>query len=328
MFRRLIVMVIAASAVTTVLAKPLHIEITGGQDTGIPIAVLPFKSTKAHDPFGKVIEADDMAKIIGRDLHNSGHFRNLSVQEADNSTVDLGYWKNYGASNLVVGELIAKGDGLYDVLVKVVDVYKGDPRPIMFKRFNNKYPAEFRALGHHISDLIFEKITGIRGFFSTRIAYITVDREDNETLHTLTVADADGFNDQPLLSATYPLMSPRWSPDGKHIVFVSFRGNRSSINVVDLATGAIEVVTKFPGINGAPAWSPDGKRLALVLSKDGAPKIYVLNMETKEMMRLTDGGAIDTEPHWHPDGQTIFFTSDRGGKAQIYKVNTLIHIAN
>src|SRR5690606_20754956 len=141
-----------------------------------------------------------------------------------------------------------------------------------------------------------------RGFFSTRIAYITVDRGKDQTIHTLTVADADGYNDRPLLEANYPIMSPRWSPDGKKIAFVSFRGHRSSINIITLENGKIETVTRFPGINGAPAWSPDGSKLAMVLSKDGAPKIYVLNLATKELIKLTSGSAIDTEPYWYPDG--------------------------
>lgn len=308
---------------STVIAKPLYIEITGGQDTGIPIAILPFTTKQTSDPIDRAVEFESIAAIIGNDLHNSGHFRNLPVDDADHDEQDLGYWKNFGAANLISGEVVARGSGKYDVTIQVMDVYKGNHQPILHKRFTEKYPGQFRALAHHISDMVFEKITGIRGFFSTRIAYITVDRVKGETVHTLTVADADGYNDQPLLAANYPLMSPKWSPDGKKIAFVSFRDNRASTNIVDVATGNIEVVTKFPGINGAPAWSPDGTKLALVLSKDGAPKIYVLNLLNKELVQLTTGGSIDTEPNWHPSGTTIFFTSNRGGKPQIYRANLL-----
>lgn len=323
MFPRVIGLIVFCVCTNFVSAKPLHIEISGGQNIGIPIAVLPFVAKSSPDPIERAVDTEDLAQVINNDLHNSGHFRTLEVKDVEQSEDNSGYWKNFGAANLIVGEVIANGNGLYDVTVKVIDVYKGSLHPILYKRFRDKYPSEFRALAHHISDLVFEKITGIRGFFSTRIAYITVDRDDNETLHTLTVADADGFNDQPLLAANYPLMSPRWSPDGKKIAFVSFRGNRSSINVVTLESGSIDVVTKFPGINGAPAWSPDGKKLAMVLSKDGAPKIYLLNLESKELMRLTSGGAIDTEPFWHPNGSSIYFTSNRGGKPQIYRVDLL-----
>jgi TolB protein len=310
---------------TTLNAKPLFIEITGGQSVGIPIAVIPFTSGVANDPIDRAVETENIAQIIKRDLHNSGHFRSLDVDnEASNprtvADVNFGYWKNYGASNLVMGSITPKGNGLYDVSFQLLDIYKGSYEPLLNIRFRDKYPAQFRALAHYISDLIFKKITGVRGFFSTRIAYITVERYKNETIHTLTVADADGFNDKPVVSANYTLMSPRWSPDGKKIAFVSFRGGRASINTVSLDSGQVETLTRFPGINGAPAWSPNGHQLAVVLSKDGSPKIYVLDLTTRELRKVTSGGAIDTEPFWHPDGQSILFTSNRGGKPQIYKV--------
>lgn len=309
----------------SVQAKPLYIEITGGQNVGIPIAIIPFSSVIANDPIDRAVEVENISEIIKRDLHNSGHFRTLTVEnEASNpksiSEVNFGLWKNFGAHNLVIGSILPKGNGLYDISFQLVDVYKGNQEPLLSIRFKDKYPSQFRALAHYISDLIFKKITGVRGFFSTRIAYITVDHFKNETVHTLTIADADGFNDKPLLSANYPLMSPRWSPDGKKLAFVSFKGGRSSINTVSLQNGQIEVITKFPGINGAPAWSPDGRQLAVVLSKDGSPKIYLLDLASRELRRLTSGGSIDTEPFWHPNGQSIFFTSNRGGKPQIYRV--------
>ncbi len=306
-------------------AKPLYIEITGGQNVGIPIAVVPFTSIVPRDPIDRAVERENIAAIIKNDLHNSGHFRALDVAKDPNnpripSDVNKGYWRNYGAANLVLGSIVPKGNGLYDISVQLIDIYKETGEPILSVRFSDKYPSQFRALAHYISDLIFKQITGVRGFFSTRIAYITVDRYKNETIHTLTVADADGYNDKALLAANYPLMSPRWAPDGQRLAFVSFRGGRSSINIIALQTGKIEVVSRFPGINGAPAWSPEGRRLALVLSKDGSPKIYVLDLATKELVKVTGGNAIDTEPFWMPDGKAIIFTSNRGGKPQIYKV--------
>lgn len=310
---------------TAISAKPLYIEITGGQDFGIPIAIIPFTAITSSDPIERAVEVENIAAIVKRDLHNSGHFRALDIAvESKNprsiKEIDFGFWKNYGAAHLVLGTVIPRGNGLYDVVFQLVDVYKNNTEPLLSLKFRDKRLNEFRALAHYISDLIFKKITGVRGFFSTRIAYITVDRYKHETVHTLTVADADGYGDKPLLAANYPLMSPRWSADGRKIAFVSFRGGRSSINVVTLDNGRVEQLTKFPGINGAPAWSPNGQKLALVLSKDGSPKIYLLDLATKELQRLTNGGAIDTEPFWHPDGRSLFFTSNRGGKPQIYQV--------
>lgn len=301
-----------------VLAEPLHIEIVGGQNVGIPVAVLPFTLNKSTS-------VENIAAIIQNDLATSGHFHVLDTQDVDQkpkniSEINAGYWKNFGTSNLVLGSLNYKGSGRYDISVQLIDIYKNEQQPMLNLVFRDKESRQFRALAHYISDLIFKKITGVRGFFSTRIAYITVDRYKNEAVHTLMVADADGYNEQPVFSAKYPIMSPRWSPDAQKLVFVSFRGRRSSINIVNLTTGAVEQVTKFPGINGAPAWSPDGRKLAMVLSKDGAPKIYVLNLESRQLQGLTNGSSIDTEPFWDPNGGSILFTSNRGGKPQIYRV--------
>jgi TolB protein len=310
---------------SSLFAKPLYIEITGGQNTGIPIAVLPFEKVRSTNPIDNLVETENIAAVIHDDLHNSGHFNTLDVQNInsvpkDVSTLDFGYWKNFGTANLVLGKIVNKGNGQYDVSFQLIDIYKDNKTPLINMLFRDKYPEQFRALAHYISDAIFKKITGVRGFFSTRIAYITVDRYRGDTIHTLTVADADGHNDKAIVSVPYPLMSPRWSPDGKKLAFVSFRGNRSSINVVTLVSGAVTEVTRFPGINGAPAWSPDGKKLAIVLSKDGAPKIYVIDLVTKALSRVTNGASIDTEPFWGLDGNSILFTSNRGGKPQIYRV--------
>lgn len=309
----------------TLIAQPLQIDITGGKTTGIPIAVLPFETTRSKDPIERAVEIENIAAVVNADLHNSGHFNTLDTENIDSiprdvKSVDFGYWKNFGAANLVLGSVTSKGSGTYDVSFELVDIYKNNTQPLLNVRISNKYPEQFRAMAHYISDQIFEKITGVRGFFSTRIAYITVDRNKKETIHTLVVADADGHNSKAILSVPYPIMSPHWSPDGKKIAYVSFGGHRSSINVITLETGKSEQLTRFPGINSAPSWSPDGQKLAIVLSKDGAPKIYVLDLNTKELRRLTTGGAIDTEPFWDPSGQSVVFTSNRGGKPQIYRV--------
>jgi TolB protein len=310
--------------VQLVVAAPLNIDITGGKNVGIPIAVLPFEYATGSDPFARAVETDDIAAIIRNDLYNSGHFYTLDVQgidtnPADIKQVDFGYWKNFGAANLVVGRIVSRGGGLYDVYFELIDIYKGNMEPLLNVRVSDKYPEQFRALAHYISDLIFEKLTGVRGFFSTRIAYITIERGKEQTINSLYVADADGYNSKAILTVPYPIMSPRWSPNGKYIAYVAL-GKQSSINVINVTNGKRDQLTKYPGINGAPAWSPDGSKLAMVLSKDGAPKIYVLDLETKELRRVTSGGAIDTEPFWDPNGQSIVFTSNRGGKPQIYRV--------
>ena len=171
-------------------------------------------------------------------------------------------------------------------------------------------------------DNIFEKILGIKGIFSTKIAYILVKRQSNlEAQYFLEVADEDGYNPRAILISHDPIMSPAWSPEGTKIAYVSFEKQHAAIYISDLATGNRTLVTRFPGINGAPAFSPDGKKLALVLSKEGSPKIYTIDLQTKKLTQITQGWAIDTEPDWAPDGKSLIFTSDRSGGPQIYQVN-------
>jgi TolB protein len=248
-------------------------------------------------------------------VQNDTHY-----QAIDASNVDVGSFKRLGAEHLVIGKVQPSEKGSYDVVFHLIDTCKSGDGPTFSMRFSGQRPEKFRALAHHISDLIFEKIIGVRGFFSTRIAYITIDRYPNKTVHTLTVADSDGYNDKPVVVSESPLMSPKWSPDGNSIAYVSFEGNRSSLKIVNVYNGSIKKVSNSPGINGAPAWSPDGKSLAMVLSKDGYPKIYVAGLEDKSIKRVTEGSSIDTEPCWDPSGQSIIFTSNRGGNPQVYRV--------
>jgi TolB protein len=176
-----------------------------------------------------------------------------------------------------------------------------------------------------VADLIYEKLTGIRGVFSTRIAYVTAARSQGQgkvkSNYRLVVADADGQNVQVMVESAEPIMSPAWSPDGRRIAYVSFEANRSEIYVQDLRSGSRKRVSARPGVNGAPAWSPDGKRLALSLSRqDGNLDIYTLDLGTQVLTRLTNGSAIDTEPAWSLDGQQIYFTSDAAGGPQVYRI--------
>lgn len=180
--------------------------------------------------------------------------------------------------------------------------------------------SEFRRLAHKISDLVYEKLTGIKGVFSTKIAYVIVTRDGpGRAEYRLELADADGANAKTLLNSSEPLLSPAWSPDGRQLAYVSFENKRSEVYIQDIASGHREVVANHKGINSAPAWSPDGRQLALSLSKDGNPEIYVLNLQTKKLSRVTRNRSVDTEPQWLPDGRTLIYTSDRGGRPHIYQ---------
>ncbi len=171
-------------------------------------------------------------------------------------------------------------------------------------------------MAHYISDQSFEKLTGIKGAFSTRLLYVTAERFSvDNTRYTLQRSDYDGARAVTLLQSREPILSPRFAPDGKRIAYVSFEQKRPRIFVQHIDTGRREQITNFEGLNGAPAWSPDGSRLAFVLSKDGNPDIYVMNMASRQIDRVTSGPGINTEPFWGKDGSTIYFTSRPGRQA-------------
>lgn len=302
----------------------IYIQVSGGQEAGLPIAVVPFHVEGADKE-----QLEDIAKVIKNDLENSGQFTATPFQHMrqhpdQQKAIQPHYWRELGVEDVVVGRIIKTSGSRFKVTFELVDVIKqkaeGAALPLLAMQFDNIHPQEFRALAHHISDLIFEKLIAVKGIFSTRIAYVSVMEGPKGTVHTLEVADSDGFNPKALYHSSYPLMSPAWSPDGKKIAFVSFEKDRASINVVEVSTGHIQRVTQFPGMNNAPAWSPDGRSLAVVLSKEGSPKIYTVDLASKQLTRVTSGTSIDTEPSFTPDGRAIVFTSSRGGKPQVYKV--------
>lgn len=303
---------------SSVARAELTIEITKGRQGGLPIAVVPFGwQGPAMNPL------QDIARIVAADLERSGRFdpvaeRDLLARPTEGSQVNFRDWRLVGAPHLVVGKVSVVGTN-YAVQFQLFDVYR-ETQQIGYTFVVQE--KELRAIAHRISDIIYETLTGEKGAFGTRIAYITstVWQTNNVRYYALYVADVDGYNPQLIIRSKEPLMSPSWSPDGRKLAYVSFEGRRPVIMVQDIFSAQREKVSAFSGINGAPAWSPDGARLAMSLSKDGNSEIYVMHLASGRLQRLTDHLAIDTEPSWAPDGRSLIFTSDRGGKPQIYKV--------
>lgn len=294
----------------------LTIEITEGVEGALPIAVVPFSFAGAGVP------PQDVAAIIRSDLHRSGRFapipeKDMLARPVLGGEVNFADWRMLGMESLLVGKVAAAGGGGYEVQFQLFDVFKGEQ---LAGYSISTTRDEMRATAHHISDIVYERLTGERGAFATQIAYVSALRGP-PARYILQVADADGHNPQTILESKEPLMSPAWSPDGSRLAYVSFEEGRSAIYVQEVYTGKRERVGAYRGVNGAPAWSPDGSRLALTLSKDGNPEIYVFNLRTRGLTRITHSAGIDTEPAWSPDGATLVFTSDRGGRPQIYQVS-------
>jgi TolB protein len=303
-----------------VFSQQLTIQITQGVDNPIPIAIVPFEWT------GFGVLPENITDVVNADLRNSGEFAPIAEQNmlsTPHAEADVYFrdWRFLGSQYLLIGKITRSTDStLIQVQYELFDV-SGEKR--MIGEVISGTEAQLRDISHQISDVVFEKITGIRGAFATKILYVTSQRiTETVTNFQLNLADADGGRSQVLLESKEPIMSPAWSPDASQIAYVSFESSRPRIYVQNLSTGAREQLTDFPGINSAPVWSPDGTKMAMVLSKDGNPDIFVMDMRTRELRKVTTHFAVDTEPSWMPDSKSLLYTSEQGGnnRPQIYQV--------
>ncbi|WP_199100309.1 Tol-Pal system beta propeller repeat protein TolB [Dyella sp. ASV21] len=313
----LVLLVVSALIAGPAAAQSLNVDIVGGLKTATPIAVVPFAQA------GGAPLPTDVADVIRNDFNRSGKFRSLAKSEivenpSKGADVNFATWRLLKQDYLTIGRISDAGGGMLRVEYELWDVNK--QQSLLAQAFTA--PAgDLRGVAHQIADAIYEKITGVRGAFWTRIAYITAVGLGNNTTYSLIVADSDGFNPQVVARSRESLLSPSWSPDGRKIAYVSFESGNSAIYVQDITTGSRQLVSaRAKGINGAPNWSPDGSKLALALSYQGNPEIYVMDVGSRQETRLTNNLAIDTEPRWTPDGQSIIFTSDRSGRPQLYQM--------
>lgn len=285
-----------------------RVEVKGVGATQIPVAIPVFRGEReGPQPVSAIVQAD---------LSRSGLFRSMQADspQLDESTPpDLGPFRSAAADALVVGSVRPVANGKFEVRFRLWDVVRA--RDLGGQSFTTA-AADLRLAAHRVADYVYEKLTGERGVFSTRIAYVTKAMGK----YTLWVADADGENARSALESTAPIISPTWSADGRRLAYVSFESRKPVIYVHDVAQGRRRLIANFRGSNSAPAWSPDGKTLAITLTQDGTSQLYTIGADGGAPRRLTESAGIDTEPVYSPDGRTIFFVSDRGGSPQIYKM--------
>lgn len=304
----LIIMMICSASCWMSSCFALDLELTQGINAALPIGI---------NSFGADTQAELVNGVVKHDLEMSGQFR--LIQPYGLGEQPIASWQRAGADTVLNARVLPVGSDRYEVSFELLDVAL-QGRLLL----GNKYTVnanQLRALAHHMSDEVYFKLTGERGVFSTRIAYVLVQRGTGQTRYSLEVADMDGYHPQSLLISSEPIMSPTWSPDGRQIAYVSFEKKHAQIFSVEVATGRRRLLTDFSGINGAPAWSPDGRHMAVVLSKSGSPKIYTIDLSSGNIKQITFGDAIDTEPRYAPDGRYLLFTSGRGGTPQIYRLN-------
>jgi TolB protein len=309
-----VLLAIALSFFSSMGQAQLSIEITGAGAQRIPVAIAPFPGESTLvSPANAAISA-----IVKADLERSGLFRALelpplSPAPTDASAVSYPEWRARLADALLVGSVSTRPDGRYETRFRLYDVVKQVPLGGIAYTLTKD---QVRTTAHRIADFVYEKLTGERGVFSTRIAYVM--KQGNR--YELQIADADGAGQETALASFEPIISPAWSPDGRRLAYVSFESKKPVVYVHSLLDGKRNVVANFKGSNSAPAWSPDGKTLAVSLSREGGSQIFLIQPDGSGVRRITSSAAIDTEPRFSPDGQSIYFTSDRGGSPQVYRM--------
>jgi len=306
--RNLVLALIGALLVPFTAAAQMRIDVSGVGATQYPIAIAQFATS------GSVPQ--DIAAVVRGDLTRSGAFRVIESKAtlSDTASIDFVDMRARGADAVLTGSVARLADGRYDIRYRLSDAVRqttlGGESLVVTE-------ADLRYGGHRVADWVYEKITGEKGIFSTRIAFVS--KQGNR--YRLNIADWDGENVVTPLNSPEPIISPSWSKDGSRLAYVSFESRKPVVYVHTLATGQRKAVANFKGSNSAPAWSPDGTLLAVALTIDGLSQIYLIPSDgSGSPKRLTSSSSIDTEPVFSPDGRSLYFTSDRGGSPQIYRI--------
>jgi TolB protein len=313
------VVILFGLALSQAAVAQVNLIVVNGELKRTPVAVVPF-GWEGQSPQAPL----DIADVISSDLYRSGRFapvaeRDMLQKPTTGAEVDFDDWTILGIDAVIVGQVVQTGENAYTVRFQLFDPIR------QTQLVGYQMPASrgtMRRVAHRAADMIYEKLTGIKGVFATKVAFVSALKNGNNDQFRLIVADYDGENEAIVMESTDPIMSPAWSPDSRRLAYVSFEGSKSAIYVQTLRSGNRIMVSGDPGINGAPAFSPDGRNLVVTLGGvDGNLDIYVLDLASKQKKRLTTHRAIDTEGTWSPDGRYIYFTSDRAGGPQIYRIS-------
>ena len=312
-----------ALAMATLLASAaasqaeLHIDVTSGKVSPLPIAIPDFAGTDSAT-------GAQITQVLSADLERSGLFQPIDpkafIDKGAATRVPPNYsdWRVINAQALVTGSADITPDGRLQVQFRLWDVYA--EQQLTGLRYTTTQ-QNWRRLAHIIADAIYKRITGEEGYFDTRIVYIAESGPANRRIKRLAIMDQDGANNHYLTDGRSLVLTPRFSPSSQEITYLSYAGNRPRVYLFNIDTGQQEVLGDFPGMTFAPRFSPDGTKVIMSVAVGGASQIFSLDLRTRQAVRITDTNSIDTSPCYSPDGSQIVFNSDRGGSQQLYVMN-------
>ena len=312
--------IITALALPTVALAQLEIKLTEGNIKPLPIAVPDFI---AQSPQAQQI-AVDIATVVSRDLERSGLFAPIDKRAFLSRPAALAVrpnfvnWKPLSAQALIIGEARISADGQLSADFRLWDVFAEQP---MIGLSLTTTPSNWRRIAHLIADAVYERITGERGYFDTRIVYISETGPLKRRIKRLSIMDQDGANHRFLSDGGELVLTPRFSPTQQEITYLAYFNNQPRVYLFNIDTGEQEVLGDFPGMTFAPRFSPDGNQVIMSLAENGNSDVNVMDLRTRQVRRLTTHPAIDTAPSFSPDGRRIVFESDRGGSQQLYVMN-------
>ena len=307
---------VTSPPVATPARAALAIQVDRGVTEPIPIAIPDF--------LGAGTAGKDVATVVRADLERSGLFRSLNPASFIEKISDIntpprfGDWRTIQAQGLVTGQAIMQPDGRLKVDFRLWDIF-GESQMVGLQFTTT--PENWRRVAHLVSDAIYERITGEKGYFDTRIVFISESGPKLNRRKRLAVMDQDGANPVFLTQGDYLVLTPRFNPTAQMIAYMSYIQDRPRVYLFDLETGRQEVLGNFPNMTFSPRFSPDGKSVVMALENNGNSDIYLMDLATRTTKRLTNDPGIDTAPSFSPDGRQITFESSRGGTQQIYVMN-------
>jgi TolB protein len=310
---------LALTAASPAMAA-LQLDVTQGNAQPLPIAIPDFLPGTPGD----AAAGANIASVVRADLERSGLFRPLDPKGFAehitniNTVPNFASWRAITAQGLVTGQVTMQPDGRLRADFRLWDV-AGETQMVGQQFFTQ--PENWRRVAHLISDAIYERITGEKGYFDTRIVFISETGSAMKRVKRLAIMDEDGANPNFLTNGSYMVLTPRFNPTAQMIAYMSYIGAKPRVYLFDLETGKQEMLGNFPNMTFSPRFSPDGNQVALTLESGGNSDIYVMDLRSRALRRLTTDPAIDTAPSFSPDGRQITFESDRGGSQQVYLMN-------